>query len=376
MRLRALLVVLVVSFLAASASAGDLRIIVTFKGQPDAGLLAKHGARAGDRIGGLRALRATASGPVIAKLRADPAVALVEEDGIAEALGKGNKGGGGKPGGSTSQPAQATPWGVARVHAPLAGNTGAGIKVAIIDTGIDLDHPDLVVREKVDYTGSRKGADDENGHGTHVAGTVAALNNAIGVVGCAPDAYLCAVRTLDRRGSGWLSDVAAGIDWTATHGVQVANMSLGGSSSASVLRDACDNAAAAGVLLIAAAGNSGDGSLATDETSYPAAYDSVVAVGATDSGDGLASFSNSGSYLEMSAPGVSVPSTYKGGGYATLSGTSMASPHVTGVAALIWKELGSPSAATVRAELHTRIRDFGAIGRDKGYGFGIVDYAK
>jgi len=360
---------LAVVLFAGSARAEDLRIVVRFKGTPDASVLAKHGAVAGDKIGRLDAVRATAPARALARLRADPNVALVEEDGIAEICAK--------PSGTAapSQPPQTMPWGIAKVNAPLTGNTGAGIKVAIIDTGIDLAHPDLDVKGSVDFTGSRKGARDENGHGSHVAGTVAALHNSIGVVGCAPGAHLYAVRVLDRRGSGWWSDIAEGIDWAGQQGMQIANMSLGGGAS-SVVELACNDAEGAGVLLIAAAGNSGDGNTSTTEVSFPAAYGSVVAVGATSSNDNLASFSNTGSFVEVSGPGVSVPSTYKDGGYATLSGTSMASPHAAGIAALIWKELSSPTRSAVRSELQRRVRDLGPSGRDNGFGFGIVDFSK
>lgn len=355
--------------LSAVAGADDLRVIVGFKGTPDASLLTKHGATEQRALPKLHASVAMLPARAISDLRAEADVAYVEEDGVAEALAKPS-------GGSAAQPAQETPWGVTKVAAPLSGNVGAGINVAIIDTGIDLDHPDLEgnIKGKVDFTGSRKGADDENGHGSHVAGTVAAIQNSIGVVGIAPGASLYAVRVLDSRGSGWWTDVAEGISWCGDNGMNIANMSLGGSAS-SIVETACVGAANKGVLLIAAAGNSGDGNTSTTETSYPAAYASVVAVGATDSSDGLASFSNSGSYVDVSGPGVSVLSTYKNKGYGTLSGTSMSSPHAAGMAALLWYELGSTAAdaASVRAELHVRVRSFSPAA---GYGSGIVYFPK
>jgi subtilisin family serine protease len=371
--LSAAFVVLVAA--ASSARAEDVRVIVRFKG---------HGRlpaveRAGGRVH--RALRGAVAAEVppeaIARLRADPDVASVEEDGVVEILGKAGKAAkGGKP--PPSQPPQSTPWGISRVGAPASGNTGANIRVAVIDTGIDLTHPDLAanVQEAVAYVGST--GKDDNGHGSHVAGTIAALDNSIGVVGVAPEAHLFAVKALDRRGSGYWSDIAAGIEWAADNGMDVANMSLGASSAPSYVQTACTYAESLGVLLVAAAGNSGDGNPATTETSYPAAYATVVAVGATDTNDNLASFSNSGAFVEVSGPGVGVRSTWKGGGYNTISGTSMASPHAAGVAALLWFELrggdGSPTVADVRAELDARVRDLGATGKDNGYGHGIVDY--
>ena len=372
---RPFLTLVAIAATAGLALAGDAAVIVGFKSGVDAAVVKKHGGAPGLEIRGLRALAVRIPASAIASLRADPSVAYVEEDGIVEISrpGNGGGGGGGKP--APTQPPQSTPWGVARVGAPLAGSTGAGVKVAVIDTGIDLDHPDLADNVNPGANFVKNGdPDDDNGHGSHVAGTIGALNNTIGVVGVAPDASLFPVKVLDRRGSGQVSAVAAGIDWARANGMHVANMSLGSSSSFATIENACNAASSAGVLLIAAAGNSGDGNTATTEIGYPAAYGSVVATGATSSTDAIASFSNTGPYLELSAPGVSVDSTYKGAGYKTLNGTSMASPHAAGVAALIWGDLASPSASTVRSALQARARDLGPAGRDNGYGYGIVLY--
>jgi subtilisin family serine protease len=358
---------------AGAAFAGDEGVIVGFKTGTDASLVSKHGGGVDASIDGVHALACHVPASAISALRAEADVAYVEEDGIAEALGKGASG---KPGGGTTQPAQSTPWGISRVGAPVSGNAGSGVKVAIIDTGIDLNHPDLAgnVNSGATFVSRTSTPDDDNGHGTHVAGIVAALDNTIGVVGVAPEAALYPVKVLDKRGSGTWSAVASGIGWAVDHGMNVANMSLGGGAN-STLETACSNAESAGVLLIAAAGNSGDGNTSTTELSYPAAYSSVVAVGATDSSDHLASFSNTGSFLEVSGPGVNVYSTYKGDGYATLSGTSMASPHATGVAALLWNALGSSaSASSVRSELANRAVDLGSSGFDNGFGWGLVHY--
>jgi len=262
-------------------------------------------------------------------LARDPRVKYVEPDKIVTLAPPPGKGPGG--GGSEPPPAQTTPWGISRVN---GGVSGAGKTAWIIDTGIDLDHPDLNVdvARSVDFTGSRKGAEDEHGHGTHVAGTIAAKDNSEGVIGVAAGASVVAVRVLDRRGSGSYSDVIAGVDYVGTNGSSgdVANMSLGGPVS-QALDDAVVGAAqSSGVKFVLAAGNESDD--ANNHSPARANGANVFTVSAMDSNDNWAYFSNYGNPpIDFAAPGVSVYSCYKGGGYATMSGTSMAAPHVAGV---------------------------------------------
>jgi len=241
--------------------------------------------------------------------------------------------------------AQTTPWGITAVGASKAWPTsrGAGVKVAVIDTGIQSNHPDLAANIKGGIHFYQSGAsvlsdsnwEDDNGHGTHVAGTIAALDNTKGVVGVAPDVELYAVKVLSSTGSGTWDTVAAGVRWAADHGMNVASMSIGGSVGSQTLADAISYAYGKGVVLVAAAGNGGDGSSSTIETSYPAAYPEVIAVGAVDATLKVASFSSSAPYVALCGPGVSVNSTYKGSTYKLLSGTSMATPHVSATAALV-----------------------------------------
>ena len=230
---------------------------------------------------------------------------------------------------------QVVQWGVTRIGAPLAWgtNTGAGVKVGVIDTGVSTTHPDLAanVAGCVSFISGIPACEDDNGHGSHVSGIIAAVNNSIGVVGVAPDAKIYALKTLDKNGSGYLSDIISAIDWSVANGIQVINMSLGTSSDIQSFHDAVTRAYNAGIIEVVAAGNSGPGA---NTVAYPGAYPEVIGVAATDSTDAVPSWSSRGPQIDIAAPGVNVYSTYKNGGYATLSGTSMATPHVAGAVAL------------------------------------------
>ncbi|WP_202080138.1 S8 family peptidase [Caldalkalibacillus salinus] len=270
---------------------------------------------------------------------------------------------------------QTVPWGVPRVQgtdAQNAGYTGSGVQVAILDTGIDRSHEDLTVYDGYSVFTDSANRDpyyDGNGHGTHVAGTVAALNNHVGVLGVAPSAQLYAVKVLDNNGGGSYSGIARGIEWSINNNMDVINMSLGGSSSSSILKDWCDYAYNRGILLVAAAGNSGNSSGWGDTVGYPAKYDSVMAVAATDSNNNRASFSSHGPAVEISAPGVNILSTVPGNGYSSLNGTSMASPHVAGAAASVWQAKPWLSNAQLRQLLNNTAQ---YLGNSHLYGHGLV----
>ena len=269
------------------------------------------------------------------------------------------------------QPAQVLPWGVDRIDAEYAWaiSGGAGVAVAVLDTGIDRDHPDLAanIAGGVNFVSKPPWKpvdpskwDDDNGHGTHVAGIIAALDNDIGVIGVAPEADLYALKVLDKTGSGYISQIIAGLEWCIANGIDVANMSLGTDADIQSFHDACDEAAAAGVILVAAAGNDGA------DVDYPGAYGSVLAVAATDADDAVPWWSSPGSAVAIAAPGVSVYSAWKGGGYDTSSGTSMAAPHVTGTLALAL-------AAGVSTNLCATADDLPPPGIDVYTGCGLVD---
>ncbi len=278
------------------------------------------------------------SADTIAALREHPDVRYVENDGTMQAIG------------------QSTPWGIDRTDADLVrrrqGNTEPqdGGDIAILDTGIDSDHPDLAEQlgKGKAFTPCGKGAntchqdwDDDNGHGTHCAGIVGAQDNTEGVVGVTTHATLHAVKVLTGRGGGYFSDIAAGIQWVADQGYDVASMSLGGPKSF-LVEDAVEYAYANDVLLVAAAGNLGP---CIDCVSFPAREPEVVSVGATTPDDSLATFSSTGPQVDILAPGQDIHSTYTDGGYETLNGTSMACPHVAAAGGMLMADGSSNSQA-------------------------------
>lgn len=307
----------------------------------------------------------------------NPNVVSIEPDILLHATKKPPWAGGG---GDTEQPAQVLEWGVDRIDAELTWNaaTGYGVRVAIIDTGIDKDHPDLIdnLMGGVNFVPKRRRInpdawDDDNGHGTHVAGIVGAADNDGGVIGVAPEVSLYGVKVLNRQGSGYLSDIIAGIEWAVNNNMQVINMSLGTDAYTSTLKAACNAAYASGVTLVAAAGNDGD-TYSDSDVDYPAAYASVIAVAATNIADTRASWSSDGPEVELAAPGVNIRSTWKNGEYNTISGTSMASPHVAGVAALVLSdEALTPDQLRIR--LQDTADDLGYPDFDTLYGYGLVD---
>jgi subtilisin len=342
--------------------------IVTLEpGQEPGRVSAEHGRQHGARVDHLyrhamNGYAARMSDQQAARVAQDPRVASVERDEVVTAF------------------AQTTPTGIDRVDGELSTSVsgdGAGsvdVDVAVIDTGIDVDHPDLnVVGGKNCSTG--KSFDDGNGHGTHVAGTIGAEDDGAGVVGVAPGARLWAVRVLNNQGSGTRSSIICGVDWVTSRAgtIEVANMSLGGSGTEPArsgcvtgdsYHDAICKSVAAGITYVVAAGNSA----VNASTAVPAAYDEVITVSAlsdfdglpggtgaatcrADQDDTLADFSNFGADVDLSAPGVCIRSTWPGGGYDTISGTSMASPHVAGAAALVKAADPGASPAAVRAAL-------------------------
>lgn len=280
-------------------------------------------------------------------------------------------------------PAEVLPWGVDKIEADLTWTTtkGLAVKVGIVDTGVDLAHSDLAsnIKGNVNTINPLKSGNDDNGHGTHVAGISAAVDNTTGVIGVGPEIYLYAVKVLGKNGSGWLSDIIEGIQWCMNNGIQVVNMSLGTYSEVQSFHDAVTAAYNGGLVLVAAAGNDG-----VSTPLYPAAYDEVIAVAASDINNQIPTWSNYGPHVDLTAPGVSIYSAYKGGGYKTLSGTSMATPHVAGTVALVLTTaVGSYDAnlngvwdpAEVNNKLRATAQDLGYNSYQQGAGLVRADLA-
>ena len=339
-------------------------VIIVFNDKADVGLVSQHG-QVHHVFTIIPAIGAVLPEPAIEALSKNPNVKYIEDNYIIQLDPV-------QASGDVQPLAQTLPWGVNRIDADLAWaySTGSGVKVGIIDTGIDMDHPDLAANIKGGYNCIRETTnfDDDHGHGSHCAGIVAAINNTIGVVGVAPNAWLYGIKVLNRRGSGTTTDCIQGIQWCTNNGMDVISMSWGSTTYSQAMNDACTAAWNAGCLLVGAAGNSGNTNII-----YPAKYSSVLAISATDSSDNLAYFSCYGNQIFMAAPGVSIYSCYKNGGYATMSGTSMACPHVSGVAALIWARYPAYSNAQVKSRLQNTAEDLGSPGWDIYFGYGLVD---
>jgi subtilisin family serine protease len=210
---------------------------------------------------------------------------------------------------------------------------GEGVKVAVLDTGVDTDHPDLqeAIADSKDFTGD--GIEDANGHGTHCAGIIGARLNSVGFVGVAPECQLLIGKVLNNNGQGSYDWISQGIDWAVEKEAHIISMSLGGPESADNLYKAIHGALTAGVYIVCAAGN--EGSLFQNSIGYPGRYGGVITVASHDENGNRSGFSSRGGEIDVMAPGSNIWSTYKDGGYAELSGTSMATPFVAGLAALI-----------------------------------------
>jgi thermitase len=268
-------------------------------------------------------------------------------------------------------------WAPLKIQAPAAWDQTTGTSdliIAIVDTGVDLNHPDL--NDKIvagwDFVNDDASAQDDHGHGTHVAGIATAeTNNGQGVAGVSWGARIMPIKVLDKNGDGYYSDVAQGVSYACNHGAQIINLSLGGSEPSNTLRDALEQVYQDGCLITAAAGNGGGNGV-----DYPAKYVQAIAVAATDRTDQRASFSDYGPEIDVAAPGVDIWSTLWPHTYNSKTGTSMSTPYVAGLAALLWSVCPQLTNTEVRSVIESTAKDLGSAGWDPYYGFGRIDADK
>jgi subtilisin family serine protease len=366
---------------AAGAGPGSWIVTLVDGSQPAAeapGLARQHGGSVGHVYEhALQGFQFHGSEQAADSLARNPRVQRVEADGVATIVHHrpghdgGPGGGGGGGGGDTTEcpgADQTLPWGIGRIGAVTSHSNGGtcvsvtGAHVYVIDTGVDTGHADLEVVGHVNFASGPNR--DCHGHGTHVAGTAAAIDDAADVVGVAPAAPVVGVRVLNCAGSGTWSGVIAGIDWVAGNAVKpaVANLSLGGGANTSV-DNAVKNLANSGVTVAVAAGNSG-ADACSSSPARAGTHHGVITVAATDRNDLETSWSNYGSCVDIWAPGAGILSTAAGGGTTTMSGTSMAAPHVAGTAARYLASNTGSSASTTEAALKGAAESTGTKSKD------------
>jgi thermitase len=276
-------------------------------------------------------------------------------------------------------------WAHPMINSPAAWEITTGnpeVIIAVLDTGVDLAHSEFQGRlvPGFNYISGGEPQDDQ-GHGTHVAGIAAATgNNAEGVAGMAWQVKIMPVKVLDASGSGSHAGIAAGMTWAVDHGARIINLSLGGTQATLTLQNAVQYVTGKGALIVASAGNCGDpltyyrnNCTVQNQPVYPAAYGEVFAVAATTSWDGIASYSNQGSYVDIAAPGDAILSTRLNGGYTPGSGTSQAAPFVAGLAALLWSMDSNLSAHEIEEVIESTAVDKGLAGFDIAFGHGRID---
>lgn len=271
---------------------------------------------------------------------------------------------------------QVIDWGINKMQAQRSwssGFTGKGVKIAILDTGI-APHNDLQISGGVSFKSYTKSYNDDNGHGTHMAGIIGAKNNSIGSVGIAPNAKLYAVKVLDKQGLGEIDTLMKGIEWSITNKMDIINLSLSLEEQVDspALRKILEKAYNSGIIIVGAAGNRGKSNGTGDTVEYPARYNTVIAVSATNSSNRRLSTSATGPTVEVAAPGGSIYSTYLKNGYAKLSGTSAASSYVSGNVALLKERYPALSNQSLRLKLQHLTLDLGSKGKDVSFGYGLI----
>jgi minor extracellular protease Epr len=353
-------------------------VIVVYKNQTGKQTVLNKSQKVEYQFKSIKALTVKVDSKSISTLEHNPNIAYVEKNVTVKSLSVADKNASFHVLTAGSQPSdELSQWNLKAVNAPEAwseGYTGQGIKVAVIDTGIG-PHTDLHVTggfSAVDYTTSYA---DDYGHGTHVAGIIAAQQNNAGMAGVAPGVSLYAVKAMDGQGEGDLQDLLKAIDWSIKNRMNIINLSLGTPDNSPMLKDMIDTAYKDGILVVAAAGNDGNSDGTGDTIDYPAKYTSVIGVTAVDKNMTLGYFSSTGPEAEVAAPGVDIYSTYLDNKYAIESGTSQAAPHVTGMLALLkqaYPTLNNVQLRTMLDDFYTK--DLGAFGKDPFYGYGLATF--
>jgi len=367
------LFLLIVPF-AVSAEEPSERVIITFKEEIDQKLLEEHAIEIHHIFSEYQAVSVTIPAALMNELAQHPSIALIERDSVVKTN------------------AQNPSWGykqlsIAESAGPNYGLTGKGVKIGIIDTGIDLDHPDLRVAGGASILPGVTSYDDDSseGHGTAIAGIIAALDNDFGAVGVAPDAEIYAIKTLDSKGEGSIADVVAGINWAIANDMDIINLSLTSDESRELLETAIQTAYNKGILIVAASGNIKNPQTYIPDVLYPARYPQVIAVGSVGKVDSVgrviephtrSQFSYFGANLDFVAPGAEIWSTLNGSNaetqYSYTYGTSMAAPFVTGIAALYKEQYPQLKSQQLRGHMERAAYDLGAAGKDAEYGFGLI----
>jgi hypothetical protein len=342
----------------ANAEQQTERVIVVFKEEIDSKLVQQYAEEVFHTFDDLAAVSMTVPSSMIDELKLEEEIERVDLDPVVK---------------TSSQTAD---WGYQKVNAPVSktyGWTGRGVKVGVLDTGVDTHHPDLKLAGGVSFVEGVPSYEDDHGHGTHVAGIIGAQDNDVGVVGVAPEAELYAIKVLDHFGQGNQSDVVAGIEWAIENNLDIINLSLTASEGSYLLSETLKKAYDHGILIVAASGNSLSPIQSTQDVLFPARYPTVIAVGAIDQQNERAAFSYYGNSLELMAPGVNILSTSNGSEeYMLMNGTSMAAPFVSGVAALYKQAYPQLSHEEIRNLMQKNAIDLGVSGKDASYGYGLI----
>lgn len=365
-RIPVILAIILCLFLLPNQAAGEEsteRLIVSFNGEINTEIIEKYAVEMHHQFDEFSAVSMTISSAQKQALLSEKVVELVEEDPLLQTNG------------------QIIDWGYEKVQAKRAkewGWTGKGVKIGIVDTGIRTDHRDLRVAGGVSFVEESPSFNDDEGHGTHVAGILAALDNTIGTVGVAPDAEIYAIKALNSEGEGNLSDIVAGIQWAIDQKMDIVNLSFTAPDGSYLLSEAVKKANQQGLILVAASGNALQPLSSNTDVLFPARYPGVISVGSINLKNEKSTFSYFGPSLEFVAPGEKILSTYlpktagSPEGYAYMSGTSMAAPFVTGIAALYKQAYPLLSNLSIREMMQQSAVDLGKAGKDIDFGYGIV----